>query len=179
MVEPSEKLQEIFDKAIISAKNMHHEYVTLEHVLFSMLMEDSSFTNALQGVGADVTYLKNLLLNHLQTKCQEITTVDVVVKPKKTQAVERVLNRSFTQVLFNGGQKIEPSNFFLAMLGEKRTWAFYYVSQVNITKEKFNEYMQNSTDMGDDVGDNKNQSTTNKALQSYTTNLNEEVKKTS
>jgi ATP-dependent Clp protease ATP-binding subunit ClpA len=176
MVEPSEKLQEIFDKAIISAKNMHHEYVTLEHVLFSMLMEDSSFTNALQGVGADVTYLKNLLLNHLQTKCQEITTVDVVVKPKKTQAVERVLNRSFTQVLFNGGQKIEPSNFFLAMLGEKRTWAFYYVSQVNITKEKFNEYMQNSTDMGDDVGDNKNQSTTNKALQSYTTNLNEEVK---
>ena len=89
MVEPSEKLQAIFDKAIASAKNMHHEYVTLEHVLFSMLMEDDGFVASLQHFGADTTYLKNLVLGHLQTKCQEITTVEGVVKPKKTQAVER------------------------------------------------------------------------------------------
>jgi ATP-dependent Clp protease ATP-binding subunit ClpA len=179
MVEPSEKLQAIFDKAITAAKNMHHEYVTLEHVLFSMLMEDETFAATLQHFGADTMYLKNLVLEHLQTKCHEITTVDVVVKPKKTQAVERSLNRSFTQVLFNGAQKIEPADFFLAMLGEKRSWAFFYVSQVNITKEKFNEYLQNVTDAsGDDVVSEggRGAPVSNKALQAYTTNLNEEVK---
>jgi ATP-dependent Clp protease ATP-binding subunit ClpA len=179
MVEPSEKLQAIFDKAITAAKNMHHEYVTLEHVLFSMLMEDESFSATLQHFGADSMYLKNLVLEHLQTKCQEITTIDVVVKPKKTQAVERSLNRSFTQVLFNGGNKIEPSDFFLAMLGEKRSWAFFYVSQVNITKEKFTEYLQNVSDAnGDDTVTEGSRSgpVNNKALQAYTTNLNEEVK---
>jgi len=177
MVEPSEKLQTIFDKAITAAKNMHHEYVTLEHVLFSMLMEDEQFTNTLQGFGADAMYLKNLVLDHLQTKCHEITTAEVVVKPKKTQAVERSLNRAFTQVLFNGGQKIQPIDFFLAMLGEKRSWAFYYVSQVNITKEKFNEYLTNVADDDDSPVDSIKSSPVNhKALQAYTTNLNEEVK---
>jgi len=178
MVEPSEKLQAIFDKAIAAAKNMHHEYVTLEHVLFSMLMEDEGFTSSLQHFGADTLFLKNTVLDHLQTKCQEITTVDVVVKPKKTQAVERSLNRAFTQVLFNGGNRIEPADFFLAMLGEKRSWAFYYVAQVNITKEKYAEYIQNVTSDDDDATSSsvKPGSQTHKALQAYTTNLNEEVK---
>jgi ATP-dependent Clp protease ATP-binding subunit ClpA len=178
MVEPSEKLQAIFDKAITAAKNMHHEYVTLEHVLFSMLTEDETFTSKLQHFGSDAMYLKNVVLDHLQNKCHEITTPDVVVKPKKTQAVERSLNRAFTQVLFNGGQQIHPIDFFLAMLGEKRSWAFYYISKVDITKEKFSEYLLN---VADDDGDTttesvKPSSVNNKALQAYTTNLNEEVK---
>jgi len=177
MVEPSEKLQAIFDKAISAAKNMHHEYVTLEHVLFSMLMEDKGFTDSLEHFGADTLFLKNTVLDHLQSKCQEITTVDVVVKPKKTQAVERSLNRAFTQVLFNGGTRIEPADFFLAMLGEKRSWAFYYVSQVNITKEKYSEYLQNVSPDDDAPADSiKPNSQSHKALQAYTTNLNEEVK---
>jgi ATP-dependent Clp protease ATP-binding subunit ClpA len=177
MVEPSENLQAIFDKAISSAKNMHHEYVTLEHVLFAMLMEDKAFTDSLDHFGADTLFLKNVVLDHLQSKCHEITTVDVVVKPKKTQAVERSLNRAFTQVLFNGGTRIEPADFFLAMLGEKRSWAFYYVAQVNITKEKYAEYVQNVTlDEDTPAGAAKPNSQTHKALQAYTTNLNEEVK---
>jgi ATP-dependent Clp protease ATP-binding subunit ClpA len=177
MVEPSEKLQAIFDKAIASAKNMHHEYVTLEHVLFSLLMEDEGFVASLQHFGADTTYLKNLVLTHLQTKCQEITTVEVVVKPKKTQAVERSLNRAFTQVLFNGSQQIEPADFFLAMMGEKRSWAFFYIAQVNITKEKYAEYLVNiADDDGQSTGSAKSAPTSHKALQAYTTNLNEEVK---
>jgi ATP-dependent Clp protease ATP-binding subunit ClpA len=177
MVEPSENLQAIFDKAISAAKNMHHEYVTLEHVLFAMLMEDKAFTDSLDHFGADTLFLKNVVLDHLNSKCQEITTVDVVVKPKKTQAVERSLNRAFTQVLFNGGTRIEPADFFLAMLGEKRSWAFYYVAQVNITKEKYAEYVQNVTlDEDTPAGASKPNSQTHKALQAYTTNLNEEVK---
>ena len=176
MVEPSETLQTIFDKAITAAKNMHHEYVTLEHVLYSMLLGDDQFSNTIQGYGADVLFLKELVKVHLQEKCHEITTPEVVVKPKKTQAVERSLNRAFTQVLFNGGQKIQPVDFFLAMLGEKRSWAFYYVSQVNITKEKFTEYLSNVADDDDTVESVKSSPVNNKALQAYTTNLNEEVK---
>jgi ATP-dependent Clp protease ATP-binding subunit ClpA len=177
MVEPSEKLQAIFDKAITAAKNMHHEYVTLEHVLFSMLTEDDAFTNSLQHFGADVNFLKGTVLDHLQSKCHEITTVEVVVKPKKTQAVERSLNRAFTQVLFNGGTRIEPADFFLAMLGEKRSWAFYYVAQVNITKEKYAEYVQNVMSDDDSSSDTiKPNAQMHKALQAYTTNLNDEVK---
>ena len=42
MVEPSDNLQAVFEKAIETAKKLHHEYLTIEHLLFAMLMEERS-----------------------------------------------------------------------------------------------------------------------------------------
>ena len=41
MVEPSEELQVVFEKAIDDAKKLKHEYVTLEHLLFAMCCSDN------------------------------------------------------------------------------------------------------------------------------------------
>lgn len=174
MVEPSDNLQAVFEKAIDTAKKLHHEYLTIEHLLFAMLSEDT-FSNTVQGYGADIDAFRKNLMAYLQTKCQEITTADVVVKPKKTQSVERVLNRAFTQVLFNGRQRIEPTDVFLAMMGEKRSWAYFYINQANIDKEKFADYLNNTVEDQEEVEQQDGQS--GKALAQFTTNLNEAVKK--
>jgi ATP-dependent Clp protease ATP-binding subunit ClpA len=174
MVEPSDNLQAVFERAIETSKKLHHEYLTIEHLLFAMLAEDG-FTNCIQGFGADANSLKTNLQDYLHNKCSEITVPDVVVKPKKTQSVERVLNRAFTQVLFNGRQRIEPTDVFLAMMGEKRSWAHFFVAQANIDKDKFAEYLNNNMENGPD--DSPADSHSDKALQAFTTNLNQEVKK--
>jgi ATP-dependent Clp protease ATP-binding subunit ClpA len=174
MVEPSDNLQAVFEKAIDTAKKLHHEYLTIEHLLFAMLIEES-FSNTVQGYGASIDELKKNLADYLQNKCQEITVTDVVVKPKKTQSVERVLNRAFTQVLFNGRQKIEPTDVFIAMMGEKRSWAYFYIAQANIDKEKFADYLNTAAEPDRDEEQPDNQS--GKALNAFTTNLNEQVKK--
>ena len=174
MVEPSDNLQAVFEKAIDTAKKLHHEYLTIEHILLAMLMEDG-FTNCLQGFGTNTSDLRKELTNYLQSECGEITVPDVVIKPKKTQSVERVLNRAFTQVLFNGRQRIEPSDVFIAMMGEKRSWAYFYISKAGVERDKFAEYLNTAneeTEGGDQEGP-----APSKALQSFTTNLNEEVKK--
>jgi ATP-dependent Clp protease ATP-binding subunit ClpA len=145
MVEPSDNLQAVFERAIDTAKKLHHEYLTIEHLLFAMLAEES-FSNVVQGYGANLDAFKKNLNDYLQNKCAEITIQDVVVKPKKTQSVERVLNRAFTQVLFNGRQRIEPTDVFLAMMGEKRSWAFFYIMQAEIDKDKFADFINNLTD---------------------------------
>jgi len=173
MVEPSDNLQAVFEKAIDTAKKLHHEYLTIEHLLFAMLLEES-FTNTIQGYGADAEHLRKNLGEYLQHKCAEITVQDVVVKPKKTQSVERVLNRAFTQVLFNGRQRIEPTDVFLAMIGEKRSWAHFYIGQANIDKDKFADYINNSVEQ-EEVEEQDNSSS--RALASFTTNLNDSVKK--
>ena len=173
MVEPSDNLQAVFEKAIETAKKLHHEYLTIEHLLFAMLMEET-FSKTVQGYGADIDELKKNLANYLQTKCQEITIEDVVVKPRKTQSVERILNRAFTQVLFNGRQRIEPTDVFLAMMGEKRSWAHYYIAQANIDKDKFSDYLNNTVE--EDEQEEQDHGS-NKALSAFTTNLNEQVKK--
>ena len=86
MVEPSDNTQAVFEKAIDTAKKLHHEYLTIEHLLFAMLADDG-FHSVIQGFGANADDLKNDLTDYLQNKCAEITVTDVVVKPKKTQAL--------------------------------------------------------------------------------------------
>jgi len=174
MVEPSDNLQAVFEKAIDTAKKLHHEYLTIEHLLMCMLIEES-FASCLQGFGSDPDKLRKALTNYLHKECNEITVKDVVVKPKKTQSVERVLNRAFTQVLFNGRQRIEPTDVFIAMMGEKRSWAYFYIAEAGIDRDKFAEFLNNTSEEPEEGGQDAPQS--NKALQAFTTNLNEEVKK--
>jgi len=174
MVEPSETLQLVFDKAIKDAKKLQHEYVTLEHLLFSMLCEEN-FYNVVKGFGADPDYLKTNLEHYLTNKLDEIKIEDAKYKPKKTQTVERVLNRAFTQVLFSGRPQIELTDVLLSILAEKKSMANYYLEQVGVTKEKFVDYISNEIDS---VGDEEESSGAGqKALRAFTTNLNDEVKK--
>ena len=174
MVEPSDNLQAVFEQAIETAKKLHHEYLTIEHLLFAMLAEDG-FHNTIAGFGANPDELKTELSDYLHNKCQEITIQDVVVKPKKTQAVERVLNRAFTQTLFNGRQRIEPTDVFLAMIGEKRSWANYYIQKANIDKDKFADFINNTVEEGEEDGPQDNQG--ERALAAFTSNLNDMVVK--
>ena len=177
MVEPSSELQLVFEKAIDVSKKLKHEYLTLEHLLFAMLCEDA-FTKCVQGYGADPEFIKKNLEHYLKNKCDDIIS-DNDVKPRKTQSVERVLNRAFTQVLFNGRQRIESTDVFLSMMSEKRSFASYYIQQANIDKEKFADYLNNEMEQGaeqqeqEDPRDNQSE----RALKSFTTNLNESVKK--
>lgn len=173
MVEPSNELQLIFEKAIDVAKKLKHEYLTLEHLLFAMLCEDS-FYKCVSGFGADAEYLKKTLEHYLKTKLSEIVCAEEV-KPRKTQAVERVLNRAFTQVLFNGRQKIEPTDVFLSMMSEKKSYASYYIQQAEIEKDKFAEYL--NSEVGEQEEEEGGNGQADRALRAFTTNLNEGVKK--
>ncbi len=175
MVEPSNELQLVFEKAIDVAKKLKHEYLTLEHLLFAMLCEES-FTNCVQGYGSDPEFIKKNLEHYLKNKCDDIINENDV-KPRKTQSVERVLNRAFTQVLFNGRQRIESTDVFLAMMSEKRSFASYYIAQANIEKEKFADYLNNEMEAQEQQEDEPRDNQSDRALKAFTTNLNEMVKK--
>jgi ATP-dependent Clp protease ATP-binding subunit ClpA len=166
----------VFEKAIDVAKKLKHEYLTIEHLLFAMLCEES-FTNCVHGYGADPEFIKKNIENYLKNKCDEIVSTLDDVKPRKTQTVERVLNRAFTQVLFNGRQKIEPTDVFLAIMSEKRSWAHYYIAEANIDKDKFSDYLNSEVEITSDDEENPRDQQGDRALKSFTTNLNDQVKK--
>ena len=172
MVEPSENLQKIFDKATEVTKQLSHEYLTLEHLLFAMLCEED-FSNIVSGYGtADPEFMKKNVENYLKTKCTDLLMDEVPkkYKPKKTQAVERVLNRAFTQVLFSGRNNIEVTDVFLSMFNEKKSWALYFISETGIEKEKFADYLNNELEAS--YEDEEMQGMATRALRSFTTNLN-------
>jgi ATP-dependent Clp protease ATP-binding subunit ClpA len=174
MVEPSKDLQLVFDKAVKDAQLLKHEYVTLEHLLFSMLCSEN-FYNLVKGFGADPDYLKSNLEHFLKNNCDEIKTEAEKFKPKKTQTVERCLNRAFTQTLFNGRTHIELSDVMLSIISEKKSHAAFYCDQAGIDKDKFASYLSSEIEVEEEEDEMSGAAA--KALRSFTTNLNDEVKK--
>jgi ATP-dependent Clp protease ATP-binding subunit ClpA len=174
MVEPSKELQLVFEKSIKDAKKLQHEYVTIEHLLFAMLCSDN-FYNLVKGFGADVDYLKSNLEHYLKNNLEEIKTSEEKYKPKKTQTVERVLNRAFTQTLFAGRSEIELSDVLLSMMSEKKSHAAYFLEKSGIVKESFADFV--SSDIEEEVAQEEMSGASAKALRQFTTNLNDEAKR--
>jgi len=154
MIEPSKKLQAIFESAIITAKEFNHEYITIEHLVHS-IFKDSQSQQELTEFGADVEFVVKNLENYLQNNLNDIKSQTVVDKPKKTHSVERVLNRCFSQVLFSGRQTMEVADIIISVLAEKNSFSFYFLSKAGITKEKFINHFQESISEENDMPENR------------------------
>jgi|TARA_R100000030_G_C3254196_1_gene123669 ATP-dependent Clp protease ATP-binding subunit ClpA len=176
MVEPSKELQLVFDKVVKDAVKLRHEYVTLEHLLYAMLCENK-FTEIVSGFGTDVEYIKKNLENYLRTKLDNILVEKgKEYKPAKTQTVERVLNRAFTQVLFSMRNMIEISDVFLSILSEKKSYAYFITQQAGVNKQQFADYISTEFDRTHIEDSQENLGIANKALKEFTSDLNSAVK---
>jgi ATP-dependent Clp protease ATP-binding subunit ClpA len=148
MLQPNKDLEQIFESAVGLANDHNHEYVTLEHFLHGMITNDQ-FSALLSGFGTDVKALANNLSKYIAEELKEIVNVDID-RPKKTNTVDRVLNRAFTQVLFTGRTVIEPVDCFISMFAEKKSYANFFIRKANIDKDKFLSYLQKEYSKEDD-----------------------------
>ena len=141
MIEPSQNLQQIFDNAVTVAKNMQHEYITIEHLVYSIMCDQESY-QIIENYGADANFIKTNLDHYIKNNLKEIVINETNYKPKKTSSVERVLNRCFTQVLFSGRQRMEVADIIISVLSEKNSFSFYFLTKGGLTKDKFVKYFQ-------------------------------------
>ena len=183
MVEPSEQLQLVFDKASNDARKLNHEYITLEHLLFAMLCEED-FEKLIIEFGADHNLMKATAENYLKTKMGDITLTAEALeaagkrfKPKKTQTVERVLNRAFAQVLFQGRNTIDAVDVFISILSEKKSYASFICTKGGVERDAFTRYINIENDDDEDGDLREDSGAANKALKAFTDDLNEDVKK--
>ena len=140
MLEPNKDLEQIFENAVQVASVNEHEYITLEHFLYSMLNNDS-FVEILNSFGTDVKVLKDDVENYITNDLAEIVNPDID-KPKKTSTVDRMLNRAFTHVLFSGRQIIEPVDCFISLFAEKKSHANFFIKKANIDKDQFISFVK-------------------------------------
>ena len=140
MLQPNKDLEQIFESAVNLASEYNHEYVTLEHFLHS-LVTNEPFAKLLVSFGADVKSLTKDVTKFIQEDLKEIINPNVD-RPKKTNTVDKVLNRAFTHVLFSGRQVIEPIDCFISMFAEKKSYATYFIRKANIDKDKFLSFIQ-------------------------------------
>jgi len=139
MIEPSTDLHEIFNRSVDLAKSHNHEYITIEHLVYSLVNHPAS-GELISEFGADIEFLRSSLKDFVENKLNDIKTDNQQIKPKKTNSVERVLNRCFSQVLFSGRQKIEIADLIISILSEKNSFGTYFLNKSGITKDKFFKY---------------------------------------
>jgi ATP-dependent Clp protease ATP-binding subunit ClpA len=176
MLEPDKSLAAIFEKAVLAAADRNHEYLTLEHFLHSLL-DDEKFSEILKNFGTDLLTLKKEVKQFIDTELLDIINPDLEDKPKKTHAMERMLNRAFTQVLFSGRTKIEPLDCFVSMFSEKKSYAFYFLRKHKIDRDKFLDFLSKEENTIDEAeSDEVVNRQLEKIIVQYCTNLNAKVK---
>lgn len=179
MIEPSKSLQDIFEKSIDMAKTLGHEYITIEHIIFG-IMEDEESYKLLESFGADSAFVKTNIIHYLKNNLNDIKTLAANAKPKKTNSVERVLNRCFTQVLFSGRQRMEIADIIISVLSEKNSFGYYFLTKAGVTKEKFVKYFQDNVTVVDQDSEPEtrlvNTNQLDRILNQYCTNLSVKAK---
>ena len=176
MLEPDKSLTTIFEKAVELASKYKHEFLTLEHFLYSLL-DDDKFKEMLSSYGTDVLVLKKEVENFLAKELADIVNNELDEKPKKTHSMERMLNRAFTQVLFSGRNKIEPMDCFLSMFSEKKSHALYFMRKAKLEKDKFIDFLNKEGSNSEDADPEEvNNRHLEKIIVQYCTSLTAKVK---
>jgi ATP-dependent Clp protease ATP-binding subunit ClpA len=175
MLEPDSQLETIFEKAIKLAQEAKHEYVTVEHFTYALVLNEE-FKSVLEEFGANIEEMSKDLSTFIGTKLDDIVNTKRKGRPTKTQALERVLNRAFTQTLFSGRTTISPSDVFLSILNEKKSYSSFLMKKYNIDKEKFSNFIETEAVIGEAASAEYNRSQLERIIGQFCTNLTAKAK---
>ena len=122
------QLDNIITCAVNYASERNHEYVTLEHLMLCCL-EDEDVLQVLDEIDDqhDCDLAKADLINYLADDTVNGLKGEIVYdgKPKKTEGVERVMQRAFAQVIFSARDQVSSIDLFVSILSENDTHAKY------------------------------------------------------
>lgn len=167
----SPEIESIIEQAIGYAKERKHQYCTVEHLLLA-LVTHAPFKKCLDSFGADSEVLTQEVaayLDSLHAIESKDLTVDEV-QPRKTNSLERVMNRSVTQVLFTGRRQVTTIDLYLSICSEGNSHAQYFFMKYGINKQEFVNHWQ-KTYKGAEFTAALSDGQADEILEEYTTNL--------
>ena len=141
-------IDEIISNAVNNAVEQKHEYVTLEHLMYSLLNNDSVL-EILDKIDCDYISAREDLKNYLEDSEFNGLTGEVVYegKPKKTISIERVLQRAFAQVIFSARDQVSPIDLFISILSEDNTHAKYICELNGLDRKSVVEWLTKNRKM--------------------------------
>lgn len=163
----SPEIDSIIENAIHHSKERKHQYVTVEHLLLSLITH-TSFKKCLVNFGADVDELAQEIGAYLDSLHAIVSKEDEIV-PRKTNSLERVMNRSVTQVLFTGRRQVTTIDLYLSIASEGNSHAHYFLLKYGINKNEFVAFWQKH--YKHDATENLTADQADEILEEYTINL--------
>jgi len=167
------------------ARDQHHEYVTVEHLLLALL-DNSSAAQVLRACGANLNELHSELSKFIQENASLLSESD---KPETqpTLGFQRVLQRAVFHVQSSGKKEVNGANVLVAIFGERESHAAYFLSQQEINRLDVVNYISHGiAKISEDDHGNESESAEedlagdesgSSPLEKYAVNLNQQAEK--
>ena len=111
----SKKVEKMVERAVTVAANNSHEYVTIEHILLSLLHE-KEIAELLLATGTQPAKIKAEVVAFLGDPAMKRPDIMEGNAPKRTAATNRVFQRAMTQLLFSGQTEITNAAVLASIL---------------------------------------------------------------
>lgn len=175
----SKELEASLNNAFNEAREKRHEYITVEHLLLSLL-DNNSANVVLQACGTDLNLLGIELKEYLDNNTPVFGDV-VAGEVQPTLGFQRVLQRAVFHVQSSGKKEVVGANVLVAMFGEQESQAVYLLNQQNVNRLDVVNYISHGItkvpNETEKLEDHSEQTATQDAeaqpLENYTTNLNQ------
>jgi ATP-dependent Clp protease ATP-binding subunit ClpA len=167
----SPEIEIIIEHAVGLAKQRNHQYCTVEHLLLSLIMHPP-FNKCLDSFGVDVDTMVKEIASYLDglKGVQVVVQEGTEVQPRKTNSLERVMNRSVTQVLFTQRKVVTTVDLCLSIGAETNSHAHYFLLKYGVHKNEFVAHWQKYY-KGDDSINKMSDNQADDILDEYTINL--------
>lgn len=164
----SPEIEHIIERAIEAAKERNHLYCTTEHLLWA-LISHPPFKKCLNSFNVDTDLMIGEVEAYLDS-LHAIESKEPNTQPKKTNTLERIMNRSVTQVLFTGRHQMMTIDLFLSIINEANTHGHYFLLKYGVSKNEFVVHWQKTYKGGEYTG-TMTPGQADEILEEYTTNL--------
>ena len=162
----SKHVDSIIQSAVLKAESLEHEYMTVEH-LTVCLLEAKKIKKVLADLQIDADRIYQDLTDFLHNNEFNglLSSNGLKGSPKKTQSVDRIIQRALAQVIFSGRDEIQPLDLFVSILSEDESYAKYYCEMNGLDRNMIIDHIDQKFKTAKSA----------ELIEEYTTNLNEEA----
>ena len=173
----NQELEQNLNSAFKLAQEQKHEFVTVEHLLLSLL-DNTDAIDLLTSNKVNIETLKVDLEEFIGSTTPKLS-IDSEIDIQPTLGFQRVIQRAVFHVQSSGKTEVKGSNVLVAIFSEKESQSVFLLEQLGLTRLDAVSYLshgksENADSIIDEDGDS-NEPDSNNALEQYATNLNKEA----
>jgi len=162
----TKKVEKMIERAVQSANDNNHEYITLEHILLSLLHE-KEINELLLAIGVTPSKIKADTIQWLSSPDLKKPETLKDVPAKRTAVLNRTFQRALTQIIFSGRDQLSNEAVLLSILSEDTSHAYYFLGKHGVTREKIIAELRKAEEKASDAQETP--------LDLYARNLNKEA----
>lgn len=128
----SPELNEIFQKSILYAKTLRHEYLTIEHIFYQLL--SSKDGSAIISIcGGDVKKMKEALKNYIDTNMQALPQ-NINEDPHESVSLSRLIDNMIKHIQSAGQSSADVGDLIAALYDEENTFTYLLLNAYQISR---------------------------------------------